>query len=98
MWSLKEGERNMRLNEMAFANAMAVFIGVIYVLCGLAVAILPGISKTVAQSWFHGIDIAKLWSATAFPGNFILGLVSAVALTWVGGWVFAFTYNKLVRK
>ncbi len=87
----------MKLNEMAWANASAVLVGIVYVFCSAAVALLPELSKTVAQSWVHGIDFGSVWTADP-RGNFVLGLITAVGLTWLAGWIFAFTYNQLVRK
>jgi len=87
----------MKLNEMAWANALAVMMGAVYIFCAVAVAIFPGISRVVATSWFHGMDLGAVWTG-APRGNFFLGLVTAMGLTWLAGWVFALTYNKLARK
>lgn len=88
----------MKFNEKVFANASAVWIGIVYLLCGFAVALFPGITKAITQSWFHGIDILEIWSARPFPGNFLLGLISAVGLTWVSAWLFAHLYNYFLGK
>ncbi len=86
----------MKLNEVALANASAVVTGVIYVICALFVALLPDFSKTVSQSWFHGINLESVWTGSP-RGDFLLGLVSAVAAVWAGGWLFAKVYNKLAK-
>lgn len=88
--------RKVKLNEKAWANASAVFMGVVYVFCALAISLFPGFAKTVAGSWFHGIDLGLIWTGVVRP-NFLLGLVTAVGLTWVGGWLFAWLYNKLAK-
>jgi hypothetical protein len=88
----------MKLNKTVLANASAVWMGVIYLACGFAVSAFPGLSKTLTQSWFHGIDVAKLWSGEPFPGNFLLGLVSSVILTWVAAYLFAYLYNYFLGK
>lgn len=86
----------MKLNEMALANASAILMGGFYVLCALAVALLPDFSKAVVVNWFHGIDLGAIW--TGGPrGNFFLGLISAVVLSWIFGWAFAWLYNKMVK-
>lgn len=92
-----KGVRNMKLNEKAFANASAVFTVVLYIVCGLFVAIFPSLTKTITQSWFHGIDLELVWSASPFPGNFLLGLVSAAFGMWIAGWGFAWLYNRLLK-
>lgn len=86
----------MKLNELSLANASAILMGGFYVFCALAVALLPDFSKAVATSWFHGIDLGAIW--TGGPrGNFLLGLVSTVVLSWLAGWAFAWVYNKLSK-
>lgn len=84
------------LKEVPFANALAVLMGVVYVLCALFVAVLPDLFKAVAVSWFHGIDLEAIWTG-GLRGNFLLGLGSTVVLSWLGGWVFAWVYNKLSK-
>lgn len=86
----------MKLNEKAWANASAVFIGIVYVFCALAVVLFPGIAKNVAGSWFHGIDLGLIWTG-GVRSNFLLGLVTAVGLSWLVGWLFAWLYNKLAK-
>lgn len=86
----------MKLNERALANASAVLVAVVYVVCALFVAILPDFSRAVAGSWFHGIDLNSIWTG-APRGNFVLGFVSSVLLAWVSGWAFAALYNRFVK-
>lgn len=86
----------MKLNEKAWANASAATVAVIYVVCAVSVFVFPEFSKTVTASWFHGIDTNGIWTGEP-RGNFVLGLVSAVAGTWLVGWLFAYLYNKLSK-
>lgn len=86
----------MKLNEKALANASAVITGIVYIVCALAVVLFPEFSKTVAQSWVHGIDFSPIW--TGGPrGNFLVGFITAVIGTWLVGWAFAWAYNKFVK-
>lgn len=87
----------MKLNEQALANASAVLVAIVYVVCALFVAVLPDFSRAVAGSWFHGIDLDSIWTGTP-RGNFVLGFISSVILAWVSGWLFARVYNKFVGK
>lgn len=86
----------MKLNEKALANASAVLVAIVYVVCALFVAVLPDLSRAVAGSWFHGIDLESIWTGTP-RGNFVLGLATAVVLSWLAGWVFARVYNKFAK-
>lgn len=86
----------MKLNEKAWANASGVFMGILYLACAFLVSVFPGFFKTLTGSWFHGIDLDLIWTGTPRP-NFFLGLVSAVVLSWIGGWVFARLYNRFEK-
>lgn len=86
----------MKLNQMAWANASAVTVGVIYVVCAFLVATFPDGMKSVATSWFHGMDLNVLWTG-APRSNYVFGLLTAVGASWLTGWLFAWVYNKLAR-
>lgn len=86
----------MKLNQIAWANTSGVFMGIVYLFCALAASLSPGLYKAVATSWFHGIDLGLIWTGGARP-NFLLGLVTAFGLSWIGGWIFAWLYNRLAR-
>ena len=87
----------MKLHQNAFANASALFMGMVYLFCRFAIALFPGLSMQVTRSWFHGFDMENIWTPRTFSENFLLGLVSAVVLSWVGGWLFAWIYNKFTK-
>lgn len=88
--------RSVKLNVSAWANTSGIFMGIVYVFCSLAIALFPEISRVVAQSWIHGIDLSVVWTGSP-RGNFLLGLVTAAGLSWVAGWLFAWLYNKLIK-
>ena len=85
------------MKEQAFANALAAVTGIVYVACSLSVALCPGFSKVVGQSWFHGMDIDLIWTGSP-RGNFLLGFITAVIGMWLIGWIFAWFYNQLAKK
>ena len=87
----------MKLNEQAFANASAALTGIVYLACSLLVALFPEFFKIVGQSWFHGIDLALIWTGTP-RGNFLVGLITAVVGTWLTGWGFAALYNQFAKN
>lgn len=86
----------MKLKENAWANASALTVGFIYVACALLVAVFPELFKAIAVSWFHGMDLAQIWTGEP-RGNFVLGLISAVGGAWLVGYIFAWFYNKFVK-
>ena len=81
------------MKEQEFANALAAVTGIVYVVCSLSVALFPGFSKVVGQSWFHGMDIDLIWTGSP-RGNFLLGFITAVIGMWLVGWAFAWVYNQ----
>ena len=85
------------MKEQEFANALAAVTGIVYVVCSLSVALFPGFSKVVGQSWFHGIDFGLIWTGSP-RGNFLVGFVTAVIGTWLVGWAFAWVYNQFSKK
>lgn len=80
------------------ANAMAVTVGVIYIVCAVSVVLLPEIAMTVAQSWFHGLDLSKISAFNVTLGSFILGLVTSMGGSWLIGYVFAKAYNYFLKR
>jgi len=85
----------MKHNPMATANAAATTVGIIYVVCRLLVGLFPDLMMSIAQSWFHGLTFGS-WSIST--GNFMVGLISAVASAWVAGHLFAVSYNSFLKK
>lgn len=89
----------MKHNPMATANAMAVTVAFIAVVCALAIILAPELSLGIAQSWFHGIDLEKVRTAVnpSF-GSILYGWITATAGGWLVGYVFATSYNWFSPK
>jgi hypothetical protein len=88
----------MKHDVSATANAAATVIGLIYLVCRVAVWLAPDLSMTITQSWFHNIDITQLPTPTSNTGTFVLGLATATAGAWFVGYAFALTYNWFLKK
>lgn len=88
----------MKLNAMAFANAVAAVAAIIYVACRLLVAIIPGFLTRVFNSWVHTVDFSRIGSGGSLTfGAFVLGLVSIVVVAWVVDYLFAVIYNSFIK-
>ncbi len=85
-------------DPMATANAAGVVAAVIFVACRLLVGIVPDFMFTVAQSWFHGVQLARLDTLNITTSTFMLGLVSSAVTAWLIGYLFAVVYNYFVEK
>ncbi len=83
---------------MATANATAVVVAVVYVVCRLAFLVAPDLSLAVAQSWFHGISLSTLETPEVTTNSFVLGLVTAVGGAWLVAYLFAGVYNYFIKK
>lgn len=89
----------MKHDPMATANATAVTVGFIAVVCALAILLAPELSLGIAQSWFHGIDLGKIRMAVnPSAGSLLYGWVTATIGGWVVGYVFASAYNLFAPK
>ncbi len=84
---------------MATANAMAVTVAFIAVVCALAIILAPDLSLGIAQSWFHGMDLSKV-RTTVSPsmGSLLYGWITATIGGWLVGYVFASAYNMFAKK
>ena len=51
----------MKINGKALSNAFAALGAGFYLFCYAVAAIVPGLYKAVAQSWFHMIDLSVAW-------------------------------------
>lgn len=88
----------MKHNPMATANAAGATTAVVFVACRLFVGLFPDFMFSIAQSWFHGIELTKLevWNIT--PVAFLWGLLSSAIFAWIAGYLFAYFYNMFVKK
>lgn len=88
----------MKHDKMATANATGLTGAVVYVVCRILVGIFPDASFSVAQSWFHGIEVQRLGAWNLTWESFFVGLFSITAVSWLIGWCFAHCYNYFSKK
>ncbi|MEK7177989.1 MAG: DUF5676 family membrane protein [Patescibacteria group bacterium] len=88
----------MKHNPNVTANAVAVTTAIIYIVCRVGVSLFPDLSMTIAQSWFHGIQLTQISELNFSLGSFILGLVTLTVGTWLVGYLFANLYNYFAKK
>lgn len=86
------------MKEQAFANAFAVFIAIVYVICAFWIIAARDSLMTLTGTWAHGIDWKSLPPATPTVGGLIFGFVTAVVAAWVAGYLFAWLYNQFSKK
>jgi hypothetical protein len=76
--------------------ALAVTVGVIYVVCAIAVVLFPDGTLAFFSTWAHGVDLTLVKRPPAKPltaGEWIYGFVSAVAAGYVVGALYGWARN-----
>ena len=88
----------MKHDPNVTANSSAVTSAILYVFCRIAVSLFPNLSISIAQSWFHGLEISKVSGWSLSLNSFILGLVTFTITAWLTGYTFAKVYNYFAKK
>jgi hypothetical protein len=83
----------MKNNTMKLANAFALAMVVLWVLCSAVIWLLPGFSWTVTGWWMHGMDLSAMGGWNLTISNFLLGGITAIASAWITGWVLAWSWQ-----
>ncbi|HEX6977199.1 MAG TPA: DUF5676 family membrane protein [Patescibacteria group bacterium] len=86
----------MKLNQMAVANTFGIVAALYFIGCAILATFAPDIYKTVAQSWFHSVNLSAVWKPS--QDGFLVGLVTFTGVSWVTGWLGALIYNSFTRK
>ena len=86
------------LSPWPSALAFGLTSGIIYSICAAAVRLWPAGTVRFFGSWFHGIDLTKIYNAQPFGfGTFLIGLISIMLASMVFGALFAVLYNLCFR-
>lgn len=88
----------MKHSPTATANALATIGGTFYIACRMLVGLFPNLFFSIAQSWFHGIELtnSNYWNPSMI--TFVNGLVSLTAFAWITGYFFAVVYNYFNKR
>jgi len=84
----------MRLNPTAVAIAIALAFAIVWTLCSILVALLPGVMTNMTEHMMHAHLQDFSWMLT-LPGYFI-GLIAWSLWAAVTGWLMAAIYNRVV--
>lgn len=88
----------MKHNPLTTANAVGATTAIVFLACRLLIGLFPDLSFTIAQSWFHGVELTKLGSWNLTTESFVLGIVSATIGAWLVGYLFASFYNFFIKS
>ena len=85
----------MKNNTMKLANAFALAMAVLWVLCIAVIWLLPSFSWTVTGWWMHGMDLSAMGGWNLTISNFLLGGITAIASAWITGWILAWSWQAV---
>ena len=85
----------MKINPVPFALASAVTAAVLWIVCSLAVYVLPGQMMSMSGEMVHANLSGMHWNLTL--GGVLLGLVGWALMAGIFGWIMALVYNSLNR-
>ncbi len=86
------------LKPQALANAITTVFIVAYLICGVIAFVAPDFLYSIANSWFHAIDVASVRATTPMGfGTFVFGVVTFGAYIWILTYAVASLYNKFTK-
>ncbi len=85
----------MKMQSYIIPNALAATTAIVFVACRILVGLFPDLFFTIAQSWFHGIELSRLDGSGLTLGSFVLGIISSAITAWVIGYTFVRVYKLL---
>lgn len=88
----------MKHDPKSTANGAAITVAIIYIACRVGVSLFPDLSMSIAQSWFHGIQLTQISTIDLTFGSFVLGLATSTIGAWLAGYLFANLYNYFSKK
>ncbi len=78
--------------------ALAITVGVFYILCTLVWAVAPGPFLSFMNNLFHGMDFTGMVQPRPFGWEgFLTALLVMCAWALFAGWFFAWLLNRLTR-
>ena len=86
------------VNSKVAANAMAVVMGVGYVVCRVLSWLVPGWLFMIAQSWFHTFNVSPGVVEEFSSSTLLIGLISSMAIVWIWTYAVVALYRRWVKS
>jgi hypothetical protein len=83
------------LMAVPFANALALTVGIFYIIAWIVAVVLPDAFKVIFDSQFFGAKVSSLYKIPEFGrgiGTLVILLISA----WIVGYVFVYLYLSML--
>mgnify|MGYP001604614428 CR=1 FL=1 len=88
-----------KLNANKFSLAVALTMGIIYVVCAVFVTLWPDFSLQLFGWLVHLVNVDKFAGDVQITAlGFIIGLVQALVYAYIGAWVFAWLHDKFLKR
>ena len=84
-----------KLKPKIVGYALAIVAGIVSLACLLLILAAKEFAISLFGAMFHGIDLSQIITENITIVSAVLGLVEAVVIGFVFGWLFAVVYNKL---
>jgi hypothetical protein len=80
-------------NTKHLLKVIAAWVTIVYILCFLGVALIPGVRPWFMQYALH-MNVSMVENIITF-GTFISGLIIWNLIGVLGAWLFVFLHNKI---
>lgn len=88
-----------RLDPLKVGAATALTVGIVSIVCAIAVALFPDGTVNFVNSWTHGLDITVLRTNKPMTlGSLALGLFNVTLFGFLVGALFASCSNLVNRS
>jgi len=81
--------------------ALAVTVGIIYVVCAVAVALFPDGTLAFFNTWLHGVDLTLVKrpaTKALTAAEWIYGFLSAVTASFLAGALYGWARNLFSER
>ncbi len=86
------------LNQLAFANSLAVLTAVLYVLFAMLALVAPRLFQILFDAQFFGANVASLFPKVQPSAASLVTLVLMIGMSWVVGYAWAWLYNRFAKS
>jgi 2TM family of unknown function (DUF5676) len=85
------------LNNLAFANSLAILTAALYVLFAILALVAPRLFQVLFDAQFFGANVASLLPKVQPSAASLVTLVLMIGMSWVLGYAWAWLYNRFAK-
>jgi hypothetical protein len=86
------------LNQLAFANSLAVLTAALYVLFAIIALVSTRAFAILFDAQFVGANVASLFPKVRPSAASLVTLVLMIVMSWVVGYAWAWLYNQFAKN